>query len=182
MIAYPIRYARIQNMNVIERARRTAGLSIQALADLAQTSRPTVSAYIHGRKIPRLDTAERILDAAGHDLELRSRLRFIPIDDGGRTYWVPNTLWRLMPHEAVATLSLPFHLQWSGNRPYKMSDRYDRARVYETVLRDGTPTDIERRIDGALLIDLWDELVVPRAVRRAWQKLIDRALSETRRD
>jgi hypothetical protein len=40
--------------------------------------------------------------------------------------------------------------------------------VYEVVLQEGRPTDILAYVDGALLLDLWGELVLPRAVRSAW--------------
>jgi putative transposase len=52
------------------------------------------------------------------------------------------------------------------------SNFIDRARVYETVLQEGRPTDILAYVDGALLADLWDELVLPRAVRSAWAPLV----------
>lgn len=38
------------------------------------------------------------------------------------------------------------------------------------------PADILRYIDGALLVDLWPELVVPREVRNAWHPIVDEAL------
>jgi hypothetical protein len=38
------------------------------------------------------------------------------------------------------------------------------------------PADIESIVDGALLIDVWDEIVVPRAIRSEWQPLIDQVL------
>jgi len=44
--------------------------------------------------------------------------------------------------------------------------------VYEVVLREGTPDDIRGLIDGALLVDLGDDLVLPRAVRAAWDSVI----------
>lgn len=34
---------------------------------------------------------------------------------------------------------------------------------------EGGPEDALTFIDGALLVDLWDELVLPTIVRRAWQ-------------
>jgi hypothetical protein len=40
------------------------------------------------------------------------------------------------------------------------------------VLREGTPEDVLTYIDGALLIDLWDDLVIPRDIRVAWTPLI----------
>lgn len=57
---------------------------------------------------------------------------------------------------------------------YDLADRYDRARVYETVIREGTPNDLERYVDGALLIAVWDDLVLPGPVRLAWQELVDK--------
>jgi hypothetical protein len=44
--------------------------------------------------------------------------------------------------------------------------------VYETVLQEGRPADILAYVDGALLADLWGELVLPRAVRSAWAPVI----------
>jgi len=64
---------------------------------------------------------------------------------------------------------LPPHIRWSGSeRRYDLSVRRDRARVYEQVLREGTEEDVRKFIDVDELIDLWDELVIPRHVRRAW--------------
>ena len=50
--------------------------------------------------------------------------------------------------------------------------RADRVRVYEVVLQEGRPADILAYVDGALLFDLWGELVLPRAVRSAWAPVI----------
>lgn len=76
--------------------------------------------------------------------------------------------------DALATVTLPLGLNWS--RPgatYDLSDRRQRARCYEVMLREGGAGDMLRYIDGALLFDLWDELVLPRALRAAWQPVID---------
>ncbi|HEV3356918.1 MAG TPA: hypothetical protein VG247_08995 [Pseudonocardiaceae bacterium] len=67
-------------------------------------------------------------------------------------------------------------VNWSQpGRLYRLSERGDRARVYEMVLREGREEDILRYIDGTLLVDLWDELVLPQAVRAAWAPLIQLA-------
>jgi hypothetical protein len=47
--------------------------------------------------------------------------------------------------------------------------------VYEIVLQEGTPADILDYVDGALLVDLWEDLVLPRSVRSAWAPLISLA-------
>jgi hypothetical protein len=79
--------------------------------------------------------------------------------------------------QAFATVALPLHLNWSQpNREFKLSDRDRRARVYEIVLREGTAEDVLTYVDGALLVDLWDSLVLPRDVRAAWSDVVDSAL------
>ena len=47
--------------------------------------------------------------------------------------------------------------------------------MYEIVLQEGRPANILAYVDGALLVDLWDDLVLPRAVRSAWPPVIDRS-------
>lgn len=74
---------------------------------------------------------------------------------------------------STATWS-PLHLNWSQpGREYDLSDRRQRARVYEIVLREGTGQDISNYVDGALLVDLWPDLILPAPLRHAWQPLID---------
>ena len=51
-------------------ARRRAGLSLRELAERADTSHSTLSAYEAGRKVPTFTTLERILRAAGFALDL----------------------------------------------------------------------------------------------------------------
>jgi transcriptional regulator with XRE-family HTH domain len=60
---------------ILRRARRRAGLSSRALARRAATSHATLLAYESGRKIPRVDTLERIVRAAGFeaDVDLAAR-------------------------------------------------------------------------------------------------------------
>lgn len=80
---------------------------------------------------------------------------------------------RLAISQALATVTLPLHLNWSDHgRAYDLADRRDRARVYEIVLREGTPADLLTYLDGALLVDVWDELMLPRDVRTAWAPVV----------
>jgi transcriptional regulator with XRE-family HTH domain len=160
--------------NVIRQARDEAGLSQAALAALSGTSRPTLSAYEHDRKSPTLGTATRIIAAAGFDLAVIPRIEFRQVAiDRGRPIHVPTGLPRLPLPQAIAIVELPLHLNWSDpGRRYDLRDRRQRARVYETVLREGGPDDVVVYIDGALLVDLWDELVLPRAIRTAWDAVV----------
>jgi len=157
-------------------ARRAAGLSQTDLARRAHTSRPTLSAYEHGRTVPTLQTAERILDAAGYDLVAVPQLVFHDVvGRRGRVFSVPNRLPRLAPRRALATVTLPSHILWSGEARVDMSDRHQRARAYETVLREGRGEDIAALVDGTLLLELWDDLVLPPDIRAAWQPVVDDA-------
>lgn len=165
--------------DLLVRARRAARLSQDELARRAHTSRPTLSAYEHGRKSPTLDTAARLLREAGFELDVRPLVTLTElVTPRGRTVTVPSALPRLTVQQALATVVLPLHLNWSApGRRFDLADRSQRARVYEIVLREGGPDDILTYIDGALLVDLWDDLVLPRDVRAAWGPLIHAAAS-----
>ena len=162
---------------MLERVRLAAGLSQEDLATRAGTSRSTLSAYEHGRKSPTLATVERLLDQAGFELSAEPRVAFAEhAGRRGRPIFVPDRLWRLPLAQAFATVVLPATLNWS--RPgaaYVLGERRERARCYEVVLREGMPDDLRVFLDGALLVDLWAELVLPRDLRVLWQPLIDGA-------
>jgi transcriptional regulator with XRE-family HTH domain len=163
---------------LITAARRAARLSQDELARLGRTSRPTLSAYERGRKSPTLDTAERLLAQTGHVLVAVPRVEFTqrPLTRG-RVTQVPTALPRLPLTQALARVQLPLRLNWSQpGRTFDLANRSERARVYEAVLTEGLPEDVLRYIDGALLVDSWHDLVLPHAVRRAWQPLISEAV------
>jgi len=162
------------------RARHEARLSQSELAIRARTSRPTLSAYEHGRTSPTMETAARLLAAAGQQLSVVPQVEFAERAlSRSRTTLVPTFLPRLPVRQALATIALPLHLTWSQpNRQLKLSNREQRARVYEIVLREGTPADVLTYIDGALLVDLWDNLVLPRDVRAAWSHVVNSTLED----
>jgi len=71
--------------------------------------------------------------------------------------------------KAAGVVTLPINVRWSEpERTYDLGDRNDRARVYEQVLREGTADDVRRYVDADLLLELWDDLVLPVPVRQAW--------------
>lgn len=155
-------------------SRRAAGLSQEELAVRAGTSRPTLSSYEHGHRSPTLTTAARILAAAGYELVATPRVTFTQRPSGhGRTVLVPSHLPRLDPAQALATVTLPLHLNWSEpGRTFDLRDRRQRARVYEIVLREGAEDGVLAYVDGALLVDLWPDLVLSRDIRAAWDPVI----------
>jgi hypothetical protein len=86
---------------------------------------------------------------------------------------VAEALWRLPLEVSFAKVQLPLSVNWSDpGRTFDLAQRNLRNRCYEIVLREGTPVDIARYVDGALLIDAWDELVLPRDLRREWSRVI----------
>jgi transcriptional regulator with XRE-family HTH domain len=178
---YPFGYHAVMTSgNLLEHARNAAGLSQAALAGRAGTSRPTLSAYEHGRKSPTLETAARILGEAGFELAITARIEFREVAmERGRPLHVPNVLPRLALDRAFTTVELPLHLNWSDRgRLFDLRDRRQRARVYELVLREGGPEDVIAYVDGALLVDSWEDLVLPAQVRAAWAPVVTGQLAE----
>jgi transcriptional regulator with XRE-family HTH domain len=163
--------------SLIAEARRRASLSQEELAERAGTSRTAVCAYEAGAKDPRAETVERLLDAAGYRLQLAPSIEWSTLGTGRKTFSRPSALPHLEASRAFATVELPHHLAWSGRTAFALADRHDRQLVYEIVLTEGLPRDIETFVDGTLLVDVWDDLYIRKDVRDAWQPLIDQARS-----
>ena len=68
----------------IRSARRRAGLSLRGLAARAATSHSTLAAYEGGRKIPTVDTLDRVLRAAGYELAIELTRRVGADDPAAR--------------------------------------------------------------------------------------------------
>jgi transcriptional regulator with XRE-family HTH domain len=162
---------------LVAQARRASGLSQAQVARRAGTSRPTLSAYEGGSRNPTLDTLERVLAANGQHLvavpdPVFTRHR----DRRGKPFYVPDQLPRLPIEAALGTIVLPPHVDWSpAGRPRNLAERSERLLTYQVVLAEGSPQDIQRWVDGALLVDCWADLHLPAAIRHAWQPLVDRA-------
>ncbi len=55
---------------ILKQSRRHANLTLRALADRSGTSHATISAYESGRKVPTVETLDRIVRAAGFELDV----------------------------------------------------------------------------------------------------------------
>lgn len=100
----------------------------------------------------KLDAVAREEAAAARAEALREVDFGTHVDRRGRPFVVPDRLWRLEFDRAFAVVLPPLHVQWSGpRRPWDLSDRRDRARAYEVILREGNEGDLWRFVDGALL-------------------------------
>lgn len=104
-----------------------------------------------------------------------ARTRTHELGPAARPVAVPEDLDDPSVAKARGRVELPLHIRWSGpSITYDLADRADRARVYEQVLREGTEDDVRFYIDADELLELWDELVLPPPVRRAWGDWIRR--------
>jgi hypothetical protein len=72
---------------------------------------------------------------------------------------------------ASGMVELPLHLYWSGLHGwFSLDDPAGRRRVYAIVLREAiSPDDLAAFVDGGALTAVWPDMVLPRAVRQAWE-------------
>jgi hypothetical protein len=71
-------------------------------------------------------------------------------------------------------VTLPLSLHWSGDDQaavFDLDDPRQRPALYTAVLREaGEPGDLQAWLNAGLLVDLWPRLVLPKAVRDAWEE------------
>jgi transcriptional regulator with XRE-family HTH domain len=177
----------MERPTIIEIARKARGWTQTQLADAAGTSQATVSAYERREKSPSLKVIERAIGEAGYTLRLDHTVDFNKFFDGQTLYWIPDRLWRVEPRLCFSKMEFPDGVahresgEWQ-QRYFDLADRDDRRRVYQYLLKAGVPVWIWRWVDGALLVDLWDELDLPRLLRVEWQPLIDHARNGPQED
>lgn len=171
----------MERPTIIEIARKARGWTQRELAGAAGTSQATVSAYERRMKSPALAVTERLIGKAGYSLRLDVTVDFNPVTfDGQTTYQIPNRLWRVEARLSFSKVTFP---DWPASREsgdfimrtWDLAVREERRRVYGYLLRESVPVWIYRWVDGALLVDLWDELDLPTHLRAEWQPLIDDA-------
>ncbi|HET7385588.1 MAG TPA: helix-turn-helix transcriptional regulator [Nocardioidaceae bacterium] len=159
---------------LLSTARTAEGLTQAAAAHRAGTSQPTLSAYERGTKAPTLPVLERILHALGYELDLTPRVTFHahPIGDHGRTFHVPNRLWRLSATDCFVPLTVRTN---PGRKAFDLSNRADRTAAYIWLLERGSPEQILGHLDGALLVDGWPDMEqnLNPEIRHKWTPVID---------
>jgi len=71
----------------------------------------------------------------------------------------------------AGTVELPITIDWGPKRCYDMSRDTDRRVVYERVLREaGTPEEVSRFVNAAVLVEVWPRLWLPQRVLRIWEE------------
>jgi transcriptional regulator with XRE-family HTH domain len=128
---------------VLQAARMKAGVTQRQLAAAAGTFQATIACYEAGSVVPDLRTVARLVEAYGFDVVPDLE----PQQPAGRTGRksavmrppaIPDDFEDPSIEKASDVVELPLRVQWSGRRSYDLSDRQDRAPVYELVLREGT--------------------------------------------
>ena len=163
--------------DLIHDARLGARLGQADLARRSGTSQPALSTYENGRVSPRLDVAERVVQAAGYELAITPRVEFtMHLTKRGRPFFVPNGLPQQPPHRALARVEFPPTVFWSpAGKVFDLSDRGTRISAYKVLLQEGRPDDMLASLDGTLLIEMWDDLFIPRDIRALWAPVITAA-------
>jgi transcriptional regulator with XRE-family HTH domain len=95
---------------LIAAARERAGLTLRELAERTGTSAAAICEYEAGRRIPRVDTLERILAGTGAALDLQVRWATPPTIDVERNARILEDLLDLvdhLPHERRGPLTAP---------------------------------------------------------------------------
>ena len=83
-----------------------------------------------------------------------------------------DRLWRGKLPECFAKVYLDDPTRFEGVRKFDLRRRTQRSRLYELLLRKGQPEELIDWIDGALLVDLWEDLRMPAVIRKAWQPVV----------
>ncbi|GAB3808206.1 hypothetical protein [Micromonospora zhanjiangensis] len=67
-------------------------------------------------------------------------------------------------------VELPHRLLWRPDRRVDLDQRWALDGLYEIVLTEAVQADELRTwLDGRTLVRIWDDLYLPRGVRRAWE-------------
>ncbi len=114
-------------------------------------------------------TASAIPDVSSVDLGLDDFDAEWALGPEARPVAVPDDVDSATIQKADGIVELPLRVRWSGPpKKYDLRKRADRLRVDEQVLREGTDDDVLRYIEVNELLRLWDDLVLPTYILRAW--------------
>ena len=166
-------------MGLIAQARELSGFTQSQWSELSSTSRTALSAYENERKSPQLSTVERMFESASIEISLQKKIKFRKVRGArGQSIYVPNRLPSPPLSKALCKSELPLHINWTNkSKVFNFRNENDRKRAYELILQNGKPSDINSLVEGKFLVACWEDLVLPKSVKTAWQPLIDEAMA-----
>ncbi len=172
--------------HAVRDARRAQHVTQAQLALRAGVGRRFVVDLESGHPRAELGKALTVMRVLGLRLDvLSSPVAVVDTKDGtvsftavtrpsGRPFFVPARLWTLDPGRATATVTLPYSVYWSGgDASFDLSDERDRQLAYRILLTEAPPDVMVGFLDGGLLSEMWDRVLLPPDVREAWQPVID---------
>lgn len=165
----------MERATIIELARRSAHLTQGELAARAGTTQSAVSMYERRRKVPLLDVAERLVQAAGADLGMVTGVTWdAEMVTRISGFCFPDRLWRVEIPGCFDTVRIA---EYGGAElgEWDLRKREDRKGAYAHLLAKGSAQQLMRWVDGALLVDVWDELDLLPRIRAAWAPAVQAA-------
>jgi hypothetical protein len=131
--------------------------------------RPLRCADAVGGRPRCLVQSPRLQDLYAGGVSQFARTRSATVGPWTRPVAIPDDIDDRGLVKAAGVVELPSWVRWSGPpRRYDLTNRRERALVYEQVLTEGTEDDVRYFVVLDDLIDLWDDLVLPGYVRTAW--------------
>jgi excisionase family DNA binding protein len=71
----------------------------------------------------------------------------------------------------AGVVELPITIDWGPKRAYDLGRDADRRVVYEMVLQEAADAEeVARYVNGAVLVQVWPRLWLPRRVRQRWEE------------
>lgn len=167
----------LTDATVIEQARRAAGISQQQMARWSGTQQSSVSEYESRKKSPTLEVVERLLEAADAELAVKPIIYFDERQDPEvGTFLVPERLWSVPMPDCFSKVQVAgIMFKSPRTRVWDLSVEAERIDYYEWAIVCLSSDLMLDSIDGILLMQVWDRMDIPDAVRVAWQPVIDAA-------
>lgn len=171
---------------LVRGVRKSLGLTQAELAELAGVGRRFVIELEAGHGRAELRKVADVMRAVGLEVsDEPDPIEMVRTPSGlisfrtvmsriGRPLAVPNRLWRLAPERATATVTLPSSVYWSGgDGTFDLADERARRLVYRILIHEATPPVMAEFMDGALLSELWDDMLISPDIRAPWQPAVN---------
>jgi excisionase family DNA binding protein len=130
------------------------------------TTRPGLSGLVRPtmRKEPAGQAGKRVDRQRGAVTEQRRYADHRPYPD-------PPARLADLTGPTAGVVELPITIDWGPKRGYDLGRDADRRVVYEMVLQEAADAEeVARYVNGAVLVQVWPRLWLPRRVRQRWEE------------
>jgi hypothetical protein len=159
------RHAALEKRDAQLRAFHAEGWRPVDLQRVTGYSRETIRQALHPEVRRAANTTRRRRRGAGSEPQSGDYATY----GSRKPYVVPASL-RELRGPTEGTVTLPPHLDWSGNATYDLSKPARLASMYRTVLNEAASAeDLSAWLDRRVLVRLWPTLWLPPQLRRLWE-------------